>query len=113
MISLLRKQGRGDKEGREGGERKQEVRSGEGGWRWTKNGQRKIDERPLQPPALIPSFILTAGPITLASLSVCDLCGLMMMMEIGDVTVVTELQGISGAYSKDDVVVMLVHCASS
>lgn len=36
-----------------------------------------------------------------------------MTTEIGDVTMVTELQGGSGAYSTDNVVVMVVHCASS
>lgn len=35
------------------------------------------------------------------------------MTVIGDVTMVTELQGGSGAYSTDNVVAVVVHCASS
>lgn len=35
------------------------------------------------------------------------------MTVIGDVTMVTELQGRSGAYSTDNVVAVVVHCASS
>ncbi len=36
----------------------------------------------------------------------------MMIMVSGDVTMVTELQEGSGAYSTDNVIVMVVHCAS-
>lgn len=50
--------------------------------------------------------------LTLGSLSVCGLCSLMMIMVICDVTMVAELQ-VGGAYSTDNVIGMVVHCASS